>query len=129
MTGKEKSEIVSYRIKNARKTFNEIQILVENQMWNTAMNRLYYSCYYAVIALLVSIDVKTLTHSGVRRMFSLHFVKTGHISQELSKFYSDLFDMRHSGDYGDFFDFEKEDVLSFVEPARKLIGKIEKLLK
>ena len=43
MTGKEKSEIVSYRIKNARKTFNEIQILVENQMWNTAMNRVYPS--------------------------------------------------------------------------------------
>jgi hypothetical protein len=32
--------IVAYRLENAHKTLNEIPILVANELWNTAVNRL-----------------------------------------------------------------------------------------
>jgi uncharacterized protein (UPF0332 family) len=129
MNQKERQELVKYRITKARKTFKEVNLHVENKLWNTAVNRLYYACYYAVIALLLDEDIQAQTHSGVRQMFGLHFIKTGLIDKESGKFYTDIFDMRQTGDYDDYIDFKKEDVLDLIEPANELITKIEGLLK
>lgn len=55
MTTAERNEIVKYRLSRAHETLNEVEILIENKLWNTAINRLYYACFYAVNALLVSL--------------------------------------------------------------------------
>jgi len=129
MTEKEKQEIISYRIKKAQETFQEVQLLIENRLWTTAVNRLYYACYYAVSALLIKHDIKTQTHTGTRQMFGLHFIKTERIPKDLGKLYSDLFDMRHSGDYEDFVDYSQEDIKAVLSPAKDLIFEIEQLVK
>jgi len=128
MNQEERQELVKYRITKARETFNEVGLHVENKLWNTAVNRLYYACYYAVIALLIDKDINAQTHSGVRQMFGLHFIKSGLIDKDSGKFYTDIFDMRQTGDYDDYIDFRKEDVLDLIEPANELISKIEMLL-
>jgi uncharacterized protein (UPF0332 family) len=128
MNQEERHELVKYRITKARETFNEVNLHVENKLWNTAVNRLYYASYYAVIALLIDKDIHAQTHSGVRQMFGLHFVKSGLIDKESGKFYTDIFDMRQTGDYDDYIDFNKEDVLDLLGPANELISKIEILL-
>jgi len=46
-------ELARYRIQKARETFNEVGLHIQNELWNTAINRLYYACYYAVVALLI----------------------------------------------------------------------------
>ena len=81
-----------------------------------------------MIALLIDKNIHAQTHSGVRQMFGLHFVKSGFIDKESGKFYSDIFDMRQAGDYDDYIDFKKEDVLDLIGPANELITKIEILL-
>jgi uncharacterized protein (UPF0332 family) len=129
MIEKNKQEIISYRIKKAQETFQEVQLLIDNRLWTTAVNRLYYACYYAVSALLIKHDIKTQTHNGTRQMFGLHFIKTERIPKDLGKLYSDLFDMRHSGDYEDFVDYSQEDILAVLSPAKDLIFRIEQLVK
>lgn len=129
MNEKEKQKIISYRIKRAQETLEEVQLHIDNRLWTTAVNRLYYACYYAVSALLIKHDIKPLSHSGTRQMFGLHFIKTQKIPKELGKLYTELFDMRHSGDYDDFIDFTKEDVLAVIGPAQELISRIEQLVK
>lgn len=52
-----------------------------------------------------------------------------HIEKELGKFYSDIFDMRQLGDYEDYVEFTKDDVLDLLIPADNLIISIEKILK
>ena len=129
MNKDDKKELVSYRITRARETFNEVNLHIENKLWNTAINRLYYACYYAVTALLVNNDIKAQTHAGVRQMFGLHFVKSGIVDIELGKFFSELFDMRQTGDYEDYIEFMETDVLDLMKPAEDLITKIEDLLQ
>jgi len=129
MNKDDKKELVSYRIARARETFHEVNLHIENKLWNTAINRLYYACYYAVTALLVNNDIKAQTHAGVRQMFGLHFVKTGIVDIELGKFFSELFDMRQTGDYEDYIRFNEADVLDLIKPAEDLITKIEDLLQ
>ena len=36
--------------------------------------------------------------------------------------------MRQSGDYEDFCDFEEEDVLELIEPAKEFVSRIEQVL-
>ena len=128
MNDSERSDLVKYRITKANETFKEIEILVHNKLWGTAVNRLYYACYYSVTALLVKHNIVAQTHTGVRQMLGLHFVKTGLIEPEMGRFYTYLFNKRQTGDYDDFVELEEEDVLNLIEPASKLIKSIENLL-
>lgn len=69
MNQKERAEIVKYRIERARETYREVEVLIANEFWNGAVNRLYYACFYAVIALLIQNGIDTQTHVGARQMF------------------------------------------------------------
>jgi uncharacterized protein len=77
MTISNKSEYIQYRFKRAQESFEEALIMIQNCKWNTAISRLYYSCYYATIALLLKHDIEVRSHSGVRTKFSDTFIKTG----------------------------------------------------
>jgi uncharacterized protein (UPF0332 family) len=123
-----RNAIVSYRLENAHKTLNEIPIHIENELWNTAINRLYYACFYAVTALLVSNEIETQSHAGVRRMLALHFTKEGKLSIKWSKFYTDLFESRQTCDYEDFIYFDRETTEDFYHQAVDFIEIIESLI-
>jgi uncharacterized protein (UPF0332 family) len=128
MNPEERQELVKYRLNKAKETLKEVDILIKNKLWSTSVNRLYYACYYAVIALLVYSEIKAQTHAGVRQMFGLHFVRTGLIDKDLGKYYSDIFDKRQTGDYDDFVTFTEKEVISLLEPAKQLIFAIEKFI-
>ncbi|MEK6780380.1 MAG: HEPN domain-containing protein [Bacteroidota bacterium] len=119
-------DYVKYRLQRANQTISEIKILIENKLWNTAINRMYYACFYAVGALLVKNGVVTSSHSGSRQKFGQLFIHTGIINKELGKHYSELFEKRQKGDYNDFFDFDEETVLRLYQPSMDFIKEIEK---
>ncbi len=96
-------DYVNYRLQRAKATISETKILIENKLWNTAINRMYYACFYAVGALLIKNGVETSSHSGSRQKFGQLFIHTGLISNERGKHYSELFEKRQKGDYNDFF--------------------------
>ncbi len=128
MKEQERTELVVYRIKRATSTLEEVSLHLENNLLNTAVNRIYYACYYAVIALLMKQKINAQTHSGVRQMFGLHYVKTGIIDKELGRFYTDIFDKRQTGDYDDFVEFEKDEVLELYDSSKRFVQAVEKLL-
>jgi len=129
MNKESRDAIVAFRLEKARKTLGEIPILVDHELWNTAVNRLYYACFFSVTALLISQQIETKTHAGALRMLSFHFTKTEKLSMELYKFYADLFDNRQSGDYADFTYFDREMVEELHKQAIVFIDAIEKLIE
>ena len=46
--------LVMYRLERARESLEEAGILLEREYGNTFVNRLYYACFYAVSALLLT---------------------------------------------------------------------------
>ncbi len=128
MTDKEREELVYYRFSKAKEAISDALELTGRKKWNLAINRLYYGCFYGVIALLADREIYTKTHMGAKQMLSLHFVKSGEFSKELSDLYSKLFSMRQSGDYEDFCEYEEEDVLELIAPANEFIKAIEQIL-
>jgi uncharacterized protein len=129
MTNSGKQDYVAYRIQNARETFNAAKLLADNQHWNSAINRLYYSCFYAISALLYKNNINTGSHGGLKHQFTLHFIKTGVIDKELGRIFVELFDWRQKGDYGDFYDFDKEKTIVLFKPVESLIETIENLIR
>ncbi len=103
MNGQEKSAYINYRISRAESTYVAAQDLAKGKHWNSCINRLYYSRFYAVSALLMEENIIPKSHSGVKIQFFQNFIKAGKIELRFGELYSDLFDWRQKGDYNDFF--------------------------
>lgn len=100
----------------------------ENGYYNTAVNRLYYACYYAASALLIKNGIETKSHDGVRQMLGKEFVLTGKIPIELGKFYSLAFSKRSAGDYEDFVNHTEKTVLDMYPKAVEFVECVKTLL-
>ena len=124
MTISNKSEYIQYRFRRAQESFEEALIMIQNRKWNTAVSRLYYSCYYAVIALLLKNNIETRSHNGVRTKFGDTFIKTGKIDVKFGKLFSRLADFRQKGDYGDLYDFDDKIVLPLVDQVKEFLSEI-----
>lgn len=125
LNDEERYQVVTYRLEKAANTLRDAQKVIELQMWATGANRLYY----AVSALLVANGISAKTHEGIIRMFNQMFVATGKIDRELGRQYNSLFTMRLTGDYGDCFDLQREDIEPAVTPTSKLIESVDVLAR
>jgi hypothetical protein len=123
-----RDDYIKYRMNRAEEAFDDALILAEKGKWNTVINRLYYSCFYSVIALLLKNNIKAKTHNGVHLQFVKNFIKNGLIDKRFEKLYSKLFDNRQKGDYADLFDFDENTAKPLIEPVREFIDEIKKLI-
>jgi uncharacterized protein (UPF0332 family) len=90
----------------AQRAVESAKLLPDAGDVNGACNRAYYAMFDAARAALIatqkppeSEEIKT--HSGLISAFSLHLVKTGHVSVELGKSFSKVADIRLVADYSD----------------------------
>ena len=124
----EKNVIVKYRLERANDTLLDVQFAIQNMRWHNAVNRLYYACFYAAIALLLNDGYTVRTHNGVKTQLGLHYENEGKISEELMKSYRKMFNLRQTGDYDDLTVVTPNEVLDLLEPAQQFITTIENLI-
>lgn len=121
--------LAAYRYQRAQETLAEIPFLKQQGYYNTAVNRLYYACYYAAIALLIKHGINPGIHAGVKQMLGMHFVATGRIPRDVGRSFSLLFERRHSSDYDDFVYTSEEEIDELFPKAEMFIQTIGTLLK
>ena len=119
------SEFARYRLKKSDEMLTAAEVLYNANLWNSVINRLYYACFYAASAALLYKGIGAKSHTGVLGMIAEHFVKTKEISIEDFHVYSKLMNWRTKGDYGDLFDFSKDDVDMVFEPAKHFVDTIK----
>ncbi len=123
------SELIKYRLEKSWNTYGDAELLVKENRKGSALNRMYYSCFYAVLAALLSIDKNAKTHKGVKSLFNEHFINTGIIPNELGKFYGKIFNQRMEQDYDDYAEVENIDLQSYLEQTKNFLKAIELVLK
>ena len=128
LTDQNRIDIVRYRIENANQTLAEVETHKANGYYNTAVNRMYYACYYAASALLIAYGIETKSHDGVRQQLGKQMVLTGKLSAELGKFYSQLFAKRTSADYEDFISQTLETVENLLPTAQLFVKTVEQMV-
>lgn len=120
----ERKTLIVYRQERAREALEEAKFLLEKGYGNTFVNRLYYACFYAVSALLLTKDMSSAKHSGVRSLFHQNFIKPGLLDIELGHFYDKLFDNRQKGDFQDLVRFDLEEISPWYDEADKFVGRV-----
>lgn len=62
-----------------------------------AINRIYYSVFYAVSAAMLERQIVSKKHTGVRAAFHREFIKTNVLDSQWGRFYDQLFEDRQEG--------------------------------
>ena len=116
--------LIRYRMDRSKEALSAAKLMYEKSHYNDAVNRLYYSCFYAVIALLATEGIHPSKHTAVRAFLNKNWIKTEKISKVTGRLYNTLFDRREKGDYGDYFRFNAEDVEDWLKSVEKAIEEI-----
>lgn len=90
---------------------------------------MYYACFYMTTALLMKHGYSASTHSGVIRLFGLYFVSTGIVDREIGKLYSNVFELRQSGDYDDWKVIEEKDIVPLFDQVENFLQTIYRLIQ
>jgi uncharacterized protein (UPF0332 family) len=128
LTDEEIDVLINLRLEKSKATFAEVSIQINNELWRTAANRLYYACFYAASALLTKDRHDARTHNEVFSMLGYHYVKENKIRKEQSDVYRKLFNLRQTDDYDDWAIITEDDVKPLVVPAKDFIETVETLI-
>ena len=112
-------DYIQYRLTRSAEVFQDAKLLAENKRWRSCVNRLYYSCFHSVNALLYLDGINTKSHNGHKAQFLQLYIKTQLIDVELGKLYSLLIDWRQESDYSAYADFTELDVVPLIEKVEK----------
>jgi uncharacterized protein len=124
----ERQAYIAYRLSRAQESLAEAGLLVENQHFAGAMNRLYYAMFYAVSALALAHDFSTSSHAQMRGYFNREFVRTGRVPVELGRIFGTAFDDRTKGDYQDLVQFDVNQVCTMLTEAEHFVRTITQLV-
>jgi len=116
-----KEEAIKLKLAKSKNLLAEVEILIEHKFFQTAINRLYYACFHATRALLLTKNIIPKTRSGVVAMLHKHFVQDGSFDTQHASFYSRLMQERIEDDYSDLLAVDETEVLEFIEPAKNYI--------
>ena len=129
MKSKHIEALISYRMERSRESIRAAEIMLENEMLTISMNRVYYSMFYAVQALLVLHKVSFSKHGQVKGYFNRELIKTGIFSVDMGKLYNKVFEYRQKFDYVDFAVPDRDMVSEYIEKAREFHSTIKKYVQ
>jgi len=95
--------------------------LFEEELYEDALSRSYYSILHAAKAALLAENVSVSSHDTVKRLFGLHLVKAGKIDKRYSYILREEQDDRYLADYDCAFTPEKERVEQRIADAEDFI--------
>ena len=79
-----KKQLAGYRLSQAVESLDEAVFLLQGgKSLRSVMNRIYYSMFYSVLALLIFEPYSFSKHSGVISYFNKRFIKTGNFQRKL----------------------------------------------
>lgn len=129
MKSEDVATLVSYRMEKSKEAIRAAEILLENEMLSFSINRVYYSMFYAVQALLAADGVSFSKHGQVKGYFNRELIKTMILPKELGQLYNKVFEYRQKFDYVDFTVPDREMVLDYIEKSKNFYNEIETYLK
>lgn len=125
----ERAILVQREFEKAVAFYNQGLKNAEIGIWDVVANRLYYSAFHAVSALLIRDQHKVGTHKGAVLVFGMYYVKTGIFSADEGRFYSQLQTLREKADYNCVWEATEQDVLPMMPLAQTFIEKIKARLQ
>ncbi len=117
--------LIKYRLEQAGETIQDVQLLIENNRLRSAVNRIYYGMFYALLALGLAHQFETSKHAQLIGWFNKNFINKGLIDSKYGKIINKAFNRRTKGDYDTYVEFEKEIVTEMFGEMQDFISEIK----
>jgi hypothetical protein len=125
---KNMATLIQYRVEQANRTIRTVELLIQNNELNTAVNRIYYGMFYMLLAVAVNAGFETSKHQQLIGWFNKTFIKEGILPKRLGKTISQVFKSRQMSDYEAFVEFDKNEVQQLFEDMKDFIATLEDYL-
>jgi uncharacterized protein (UPF0332 family) len=116
--------LAQHRIARAHAALHEADLLIEQQLFSGASNRVYYAAFYAARALLATRNLDSSRHSGVIGLFQEHFGRTGLVPNETARALARAFEKRQTSDYSDFSEPSSDEVLALRDQVQAFVSRV-----
>ncbi|MEK7812234.1 MAG: HEPN domain-containing protein [Candidatus Desantisbacteria bacterium] len=121
--------LIIYRIEQSEQAVKDANILLDmNGSPRSVVNRAYYSMFYAVLALLVTLCKGSSKHSGVIGLFDAEFVKKGIFHKEMSRALHQAFDLRQMSDYRELVEVSIDDAKELLQGAKRFVDEVREYI-
>ena len=121
-------EEIDILIGRAKRRLDAAYHLFKDGFYEDAVNRAYYSMYFAAKALLLKKDITVKTHKGLLSKFGLEFVNEGVVEEYYGRALRIAEELREEADYSISREISKEEAESVVEDAEKFLERIKRVL-
>lgn len=129
MTNEKKIILIKYRLERADESLKAASLMLENNLYIPAINRIYYSMFYSIQALLVLTENSFSKHGQVKGYFNREYIKKGVFPKEFGKLFNTVFEYRQKFDYVDLIIPERDLVSDYVIQAKRFNDRISKYLE
>lgn len=124
-----RTQLIKYRVEQAKSTMREAEFLLGNDMLRGAMNRIYYSMFYMLQALSLKYEFESSKHARLLGWFNKTFIHSGEIDVRFSKIITKGYNMRTKGDYATIYAMDKQELEEMYGEMTEFIEEIELFLK
>ena len=125
---KDRDNLIKYRLEQADETISDVELLIENKRFRSAINRIYYGIFYSLLALGLANRFETSKHSQLIGWFNKNFIHSGLIDTKFGKIVNKAFNRRTKGDYDTFVEFEEEIIDEMFVEMKEFISEIKSFI-
>ena len=129
LSDEERRIIVDLEIEKAYRIYNQALIMMHEMQWDGMANRLYYSVFHAVSALLIKDNHVVNSHKGSHALFSQYYIKTNRLPKLYGELYQKMERMREESDYNCTYDEEPDVLQNNMIPAKEMLDTIAAMVK
>lgn len=121
-------DLIIIQIEKSGEKLDAAKTLLREGFIDDAISRAYYSMFHAASAVLLSEGITVESHSALKTMFGLHFIKAGKIDKKFGRWLNKLKDERENGDYDIFTSFDREDAENGIDETEEFLEEMKRYL-
>lgn len=81
----DRKELIIYWLGQAFETIEDVKLLLENERFRSAVNRIYYGMFYSLLALGIAYEFHTSKHTQLIGWFNKNFINAGLFDKDMEK--------------------------------------------
>lgn len=121
-------DLIQHRLAEAKDTQSDVELLISHDRLRAAINRIYYSMFYSLLALGLKYEFETSKHAQLIGWFNKTFIQAGLIDTNYGKIINKAFNRRTKGDYDSYIEFDRETVIEMYEEMKDFNSVIERFI-
>lgn len=100
MTDENKTANIRAELARSETSLRAAKLLLNGELAEDAVSRLYYAVFHAVVALLLTEGIEPRSHAALVGLLGQHFIRTGRLAADDGRLVARMQKYRQEADYG-----------------------------